>query len=248
MKRMLFLILIAVGAVAAATGSAAARDYNCSDFATQGEARYLEPGAPYGLDADGDDLACGSLSAGGGDGGSTGGGSPKSSLPPSAPKLNMSAAKRAAEAKAKHFASRNGDMGRPKFMRCARRSKHRVDCGFTAEGHTSDSETTCRITVYVEGAGHSASARVRPICRTYPLLTAARAKPALRAAATRLAGKPAELQGIFRQSRLYFVANAYWQTSISRAEWDECSAELIARLTSSGRIVVRARDVECTRR
>jgi hypothetical protein len=38
---------------------AAARDYDCADFANQAEAEeYLEPGDPYNLDADNDGIAC----------------------------------------------------------------------------------------------------------------------------------------------------------------------------------------------
>ncbi len=37
-------------------------DYDCGDFANQGEAQeYLSPGDPYGLDADNDGIACESL-------------------------------------------------------------------------------------------------------------------------------------------------------------------------------------------
>jgi hypothetical protein len=42
--------------------SAQALDYDCSDFSSQSQAQgYLLPGDPYGLDGDGDGLACESL-------------------------------------------------------------------------------------------------------------------------------------------------------------------------------------------
>jgi endonuclease YncB( thermonuclease family) len=45
-----------------AAAPAAARDYNCSDFANQAEAqKFLLPGDPYRLDSDGDGVACESL-------------------------------------------------------------------------------------------------------------------------------------------------------------------------------------------
>ena len=77
-------IAIAVGALVIAGlagylggGSARARDYDCSDFATQAEAQeYLLPGDPYNLDGDGDGIACESLpcpcsKASGGEGGNS---------------------------------------------------------------------------------------------------------------------------------------------------------------------------------
>src|SRR5690349_6292485 len=69
-------LALTVGLFALPGGSARARDYDCSDFANQAEAqRHLLPGDPYGLDADGDGVACESLpcpcssaAGGGGDG------------------------------------------------------------------------------------------------------------------------------------------------------------------------------------
>ena len=68
-------LAVAAGAMLGGPGEAEARDYDCSDFANQAQAqKYLLPGDPHGLDADGDGKACTSLpcpcsSATGGGGG-----------------------------------------------------------------------------------------------------------------------------------------------------------------------------------
>jgi hypothetical protein len=63
LKSFVSLVAIAALAALAALGqsptSAAARDYDCADFANQAEAEeYLLPGDPYRLDADNDGIAC----------------------------------------------------------------------------------------------------------------------------------------------------------------------------------------------
>ena len=71
------LLAVCAALLATAPAGAAARDRDCSDFATQGEAQdYFEttgPGDPDNLDADGDGTACETLPSGGG--GGSGGGS-----------------------------------------------------------------------------------------------------------------------------------------------------------------------------
>lgn len=58
---MIALALIAVWALPNPP-SAHALDYDCSDFSSQSQAQgYLLPGDPYGLDGDGDGIACESL-------------------------------------------------------------------------------------------------------------------------------------------------------------------------------------------
>ena len=55
----LLLLVVAFLALDATPASAAARDYDCADFANQAEAEeYLLPGDPYNLDADNDGIAC----------------------------------------------------------------------------------------------------------------------------------------------------------------------------------------------
>ena len=54
----LAMFVIAAGA----PDQAEARDYDCSDFGNQAQAqKFLLPGDPYGLDGDGDGIACSSL-------------------------------------------------------------------------------------------------------------------------------------------------------------------------------------------
>lgn len=79
MRKMTLIALVFVVLTAGAAGRlawealpATAQDlYDCSDFATQGEAQQqLLDGDPYGLDADGDGVACENLPS---DAGSPGG-------------------------------------------------------------------------------------------------------------------------------------------------------------------------------
>lgn len=68
------LVFAAAIALSLAPRSARAVDYDCSDFANQAEAqRHLLSGDPYGLDADGDGIACESLPCPCSKGGSGGG-------------------------------------------------------------------------------------------------------------------------------------------------------------------------------
>jgi hypothetical protein len=80
---MLVLIVAAATVVGLQTSpSASGADLDCSDFSNQAQAQQnLLPGDPYGLDADGDGVACESLpcpcsSGGGGSGGGGGGQTP----------------------------------------------------------------------------------------------------------------------------------------------------------------------------
>jgi endonuclease YncB( thermonuclease family) len=62
-RRLLLAVIVAgAGAATCLTGTAAAGDYDCSDFASQAEAQgQLLPGDPYHLDGDGDGIACEAL-------------------------------------------------------------------------------------------------------------------------------------------------------------------------------------------
>lgn len=68
MRRLLLLAtLCMVGALVFAPAVVAQTDYDCSDFSTQEEAQgFLSGGDPYGLDSDGDGIACEELPSGGG--------------------------------------------------------------------------------------------------------------------------------------------------------------------------------------
>jgi hypothetical protein len=89
---VLVLVLLAAIAVALrASPSASGADLDCSDFSNQSQAQQnLLPGDPYGLDADGDGVACESLpcpcaSGGGGGGGGSGAGNGGGGQKPSRP-------------------------------------------------------------------------------------------------------------------------------------------------------------------
>lgn len=96
------------------------------------------------------------------------------------------------------------------MTRCVRRSKYNVNCRFVVDGEVGSLTTTCNIGVIVRGQGSDANARLRPVCGSYRELSAARAIEAMREHAEGLAGKPAEIAGASRHSRLYFVGNGYW--------------------------------------
>lgn len=64
-RRLGLALLAALVLVFAIPGAAQAQDRDCSDFATQAEARaFLSPGDPHGLDADGDGIPCENLPVG----------------------------------------------------------------------------------------------------------------------------------------------------------------------------------------
>jgi hypothetical protein len=228
-------------------GPAAAVDYDCADFATQGEAQeYLEPGDPHNLDGDGDGVACEDLPSGGGGGGggnSGGGGYVQPPPPPEPPKLRKAAAKRAARAKVLRFDGVHAQVAGIVLNRCARRSKYRVDCRFFADGTTSTFKTTCTLTVVVRGEGGAASARLRPSCRRERVLSFQRARETMEPEAERLAGQPANVVGLQRQSRTAIYGEASWVRITTRRE--RCAVELVAVLLSSGEVEVRSRYLEC---
>ena len=160
--------------------------------------------------------------------------------PPSPPKLNKAAAKRAAWAKARSFDRRNARVSGVHLNRCVRRSKYRVNCRFVASGKTGDLTTTCNLGVAVRGKGSAASARLNSTCRSYRELSATRALAAMRSEAERIAGKPTEILGFGRHSRLTFTGQASWFRPIPAPE--ECSVELVSELLSSDELIVRRRD------
>jgi Excalibur calcium-binding domain len=66
MVKLIYLAALSMLVALLCAPAALAQDLDCADFATQEEAQQsLESGAPYGLDADSDGIACEELSSGG---------------------------------------------------------------------------------------------------------------------------------------------------------------------------------------
>ena len=229
--------------------SAAMADLDCADFATQEEAQeQLLPGDPYGLDADGDGIACETLPSGGGGGGGEGGGSTEPEPPPPPPKLDKDAARDAAYDAARRFVRASTAVDRLTFQGCSRLSRHRIDCRFIARGETKALRTTCHLRIVVRGEGQAASAQNRrPRCqaRQTAILTLARAKPALQAEANRIAGKQVTVFAIVRLDSLAFSGQAEWQGVSPTGTSELCSVEVLVEQLPSKALRTRARDYVC---
>jgi hypothetical protein len=145
--------LVTVLVVALLPRHAAARDYNCSDFESQAEAQeYLLPGDPYGLDADGDGIACEDLPCP-----CASEEAPKEgeeSAPGMAFRLSKHAARRAALALARLFTSRHEWAHHVHPTNCVRRAERRVDCDDVVSGR----ERLCTLTVFVRGVHRATQA------------------------------------------------------------------------------------------
>jgi Excalibur calcium-binding domain len=159
----------------AAPGTAAARDYDCSDFANQAEAEeYLLPGDPYRLDADNDGIACEDLpcpcssAAGGGGGG--GGGSSEPPPPPPPPHLKRSLARHLSVHLFRRFVRLSARAESLAMGPCRRLSEERVDCFATASGATAAARTLCHLRTDVRLEGGQATARlISTRCRTHSI-------------------------------------------------------------------------------
>jgi hypothetical protein len=240
----------ALASAASASPVATASDYNCPDFATQAEAEeHLLPGDPYGLDGDGDGIACEELpcpcssTPGTGEGGGGGSGH-HPPPPPEPPKLNKAAAKSAARSKANRFAARlGGKVGGAVLQRCDRLSRHRIDCKFIARGQTPTLRTACQMTVVVRGEGSSAEATIRGNCHSAAILSRERATSAMENEASRIAEKPANLFDVERVSLGAFSGSAEWTRTTASAE--VCSVELLVSLLSAGALQNRSHGFEC---
>lgn len=151
-----FMALVAIAALAALAASAqspapaAARDYDCADFANQAEAEeYLLPGDPYRLDADDDGVACEDLpcpcsySTDGESG--TGAGTAK----PPPYELRTSTARRLAKQRVRSIVNASPRLETMAFQGCSRLSDQRVDCRLTARGLTESQRTGCHFKVAV---------------------------------------------------------------------------------------------------
>jgi hypothetical protein len=170
---LLVLTLVSLAALAQAPSPAAARDYDCANFANQAEAQeYLLPGDPYRLDGDSDGVACEDLpcpcssatSPGGG------GGSEEAAPAPAPPPYHLSraAARRAARAELRAFVGRNLQVTAGALGSCRRLAERRVDCRGVARGHIRETRTICRLRIAVRAVNrhpkaHLASTRCRTV-------------------------------------------------------------------------------------
>lgn len=252
MKRIaLLLAAVAVLTVCAIPGppAAQARDYNCSDFATQEEAQeHLLPGDPDGLDADNDGVACEDLPSGGGGGGGGGGGSAEPAPPPPPPKLNKAAVRAAAMRVARKLARHSARIQTLSFPGCSRGSRTKVTCRFLGESETPTSETTCGFRVVVTGEGSATSTRLHgPRCHTRQtlFLSARRARQAMQERADEIAGKRARLPFLQREGRVAFTGLAEWTGLSSTSSRQTCSMALTAELLPSNVVSVEDFKPEC---
>jgi hypothetical protein len=165
--RLVLLVAMSIAASAAlaqAPATAAARDYDCADFANQAEAQeYLLPGDPYRLDGDGDGVACEDLPCPCSSAVNPGGGGSEETAPaPSPPPYHLSraAARRAARAEVRAFVRRNLQVTAGFVGGCQRLGERRVDCRGVARGHTSETRTTCRLRVAVRAVNRHPKARL----------------------------------------------------------------------------------------
>lgn len=230
-----------------APSSAAALDYDCSDFASQEEAQeYLLPGDPYNLDGDNDGVACEDLPSAGGGEGNGGGSTPP---PPPPPELDKDVARRAAKHAARTFVDRSSRLDSVAFRGCHRKALQRIDCNFRGQGETSAQRTTCAFRVSVEGLDQDYSSRVgHVVCHTKdrPLLGRAEAKQAMQESAANTAGKAVQLE-LERRNRLVFAGWASWRKALTgNASSETCEVELVAELMRSGDIDVQTRNLHCT--
>lgn len=243
--KLLIPMLIAMASCASLPETAAAFDYDCSDFATQEEAQeQLLPGDPYRLDADNDGIACEDLPSGGGGGG---GGGSQPAPPPPPPKLEKDAAREAAKQEARRYNRRSARIDAVAFNGCSRRSRQKVVCKFTARGETSGQVTTCGIRIAVQGEGSDASAGApRAHCSTNQklVLSYARAKQALQTNANQIAGKSVPLV-VERRSRVSFAGESEWRQIATNGTPQQCFLQLIVEMRSSGSLGVRVIRREC---
>jgi hypothetical protein len=254
----LLLLVVAFFAINAAPASAAARDYDCADFANQAEAEeYLLPGDPYNLDADNDGIACEDLpcpcsyEAGSGGGGGGGGGGTVEPPPPPPPyHLKKAAARHAALQVVRKFVRKRSRVDQAEVGICERRGERRVVCFATAVGESGTSRTLCHLRVIVRAVNrHPAATLTRARCstRATALLTAPRASAALRARGAEIAGKPVALGFLERVSLTSFQGTAEWTQRPPTAPKtkEECFALMAVGLSSSNQIRVVVIETGC---
>lgn len=251
---LLALVLLATAALAQAPSHAAARDYDCADFANQAEAQeQLLPGDPHRLDADSDGIACEDLpcpcsyeeASGGG-----GGGSATTPPPPPPYHLTKAAARHASRAVVRKFVQRNPKVATGVVGTCRRLGERRVDCQATARGRTSSTKTTCQLRVAVRAVNRHPEARLASArCRTVETvkLKAQDAANAMRARGAELAGKRVGLGFLERRSRTSFLGTVEWTQSSSSVPVarEECFALMEAVLTRSRRVRASVIETGC---
>lgn len=156
MKAKFFVTLVVIAALAGLAAlaqsptPAAARDYDCADFANQAEAEeYLLPGDPYRLDADHDGVACEDLPCPCSY--STNGESESKPEPQEPPpyELKKSTARRLSRQRVRSIVNGNPRLDTMAFQGCNRLSTQRVDCRLTARGLTETQRTACHFKVAV---------------------------------------------------------------------------------------------------
>jgi hypothetical protein len=261
MRRWLGVGLVLGCAIALGLGagtpaaSAHRRDYDCADFANQAEAEeYLLPGDPYNLDGDDDGIACEDLPCPCSD---SAGGAPeevttvviheKPAPPPKPPKLNKSAGRSTAFAKARLFNHRNRLITLIRFQGCGRQSRQILRCHFTGLGMTKTSSSTCGIAVIVTGEGSYTHARLRATCRSERLLylTFRRAIPAIRVAGEEVARRAVVIAIAERLNNLEIEATVEWQQT-GRQAAEECEARFVARLNSANEVLMNHDPPACS--
>ncbi len=153
-------LALAAGAFALGAFSpspAAARDYDCADFANQAEAEeYLLPGDPYRLDGDSDGIACedlpcpcSSTPGGGSTGSGGGGGSTTETSKPPPYEVPQPAARHLSNRLVGRIVRRSSQLDSKSFLGCTRRAKRRVDCRLSARGRNAGERVSCRYRVKV---------------------------------------------------------------------------------------------------
>ncbi|HSS34588.1 MAG TPA: excalibur calcium-binding domain-containing protein [Solirubrobacterales bacterium] len=159
-----------------AAPAAAARDYDCADFANQAEAEeYLLPGDPYRLDADNDGIACEDLpcpcsySPGGG-----GGGGDITAPPPKPPPyhLRMKTAIRISKHLIATVVRSSGRLQTYELNSCNRLDEPSIDCRLSAYGETTNRRIACQYKVEVRSPNRQPAGRIASHkCRTANIRT-----------------------------------------------------------------------------
>jgi len=252
-----FLLVALLAALLGSTAvptMAAAKDYDCADFANQAEAEeYLLPGDPYNLDADNDGVACEDLPCpcSSTPGGGSGGGEEQPAEPPPPPPyhLKMGTARHLALRVAKKFTQRHANLDTAGLGVCRRQGERRITCLATARGETGTSRTTCQLRIRVRAVNrHPKATLTSSHCQTRSTLklTAAQAAAAFRARGAEIAGKPVSLGTFERASSVSFLGTAEWtQRSSSSSARGECFALMEALATRSGRTRVVLIETGC---
>lgn len=250
-------LVISLSALAAALlvlsvmpATAAAEDYDCSDFSNQAEAQeHLLPGDPYGLDGDNDGIACEDLpcpcsyeegSGSGGDGG------PSKPAPPY--HLTKSAARHEARRITRKFANRNPRVDRFTVGACNRKAERRIDCQATARGKTSDTATTCHLRIAVRAVNrHPVGRLISPHCTTKSTLrlTADQARAAIKKKGAEIAGKPVVVIFVEREGARQFVGAVEWTQQNTAQQKEECSASFEVEMTLSREIRTSTIESSC---